>query len=120
MTSARSVFLYLCVSLAAVAALALTAGAASPGGFPSCAETCSAPNPEFPGGHSVSFSSQQVANAKSDVVTHARAGMPLRVAMPSSAANVNHEFQNTQESAGTTARRAGSSERAEKRGTVSL
>lgn len=120
MTSARSVFLYLCVSFAAVAALALTAGAASPAGSSSCAETCSAPNSEFLSGHSFNSARQAVANAHSEALTRARAGRLLRLGVASSVANASHEFQNTKEKTGSTARRVDSSERNEKRGTGSL
>jgi len=120
MTSARSVFLYLCVSLAAVAALALTAGAASPDGSPSCAETSSAPSSEFLSGHSFHSARQPVANAHSKALTHARAGRLLHLGVASSAANAIDEFKNTQENAGPTARHVGSSGRNEKRGTESL
>jgi hypothetical protein len=120
MTSARSVFLYLCVGLAAIAALALSAAAATPGGFPYCAENCSAPNPEFLSGHSLNFASQPVANAESDVSMDAHAGRLVRVASGASAANANYEFQNTQKNTGSTTRRVGSSARNEKRGTGSL
>lgn len=120
MTSARSVFLYLCVSLAAVAALALTASAASTDGSPFYAGTCSAPNSEFLSGHSFNFASQPVAYVHSHVLLHARAGRLLRMAVASSAANASYEFQNNQENAGSTKRRTGSSERNEKRGMGSL
>jgi hypothetical protein len=121
MTSARSVFLYLCVGLAAVAALALSAAAATSSGPHSCcAGTSSAPNSEFLSGHSFNIASQPVACAKSDVLIDPRAGSVLRVASASSAANAHHEFQNRQENAGSTAADAGSSERNEKRGTGSL
>jgi hypothetical protein len=114
MTSARSVFLYLCVGLAAVAALALSAAAATSSGPHSCcAGTDSAPNSELLG-LSCNLAGQPLAN------TSARGGDFLRVPQSSRAANVSHKFQNRQENAGSTAADAGSSERNEKRGTGSL
>ena len=115
MTSARSVFLYLCVGLAAVAALALSAGAATPGGPHSCcAGSNSAPTSEFLSGLTFNLAGQPVAN------TSARAGDGLRVPPASRAANTGHKFQNRQENAGSTAADVASSGRDEKRGTGSL
>ena len=121
MTSARSVFLYLCVGLAAVAALALSAAAVTSSGSPSrCAGISFASNPEFLNGHSFKFASQTVANAANQVFAPARAERPVRVAPASRAANAGHKFQNTQENAGSGTVHVGFSWRDEKRGTGSL
>lgn len=120
MTSARSVFLYLCVSLAAVAALALTAAAAPSSGSPSrCAGISSASNPEFLSGHSFRFASQTIATAANQVFAPAHAGGPMRVASASRSASAGHRFQNAQ-NAGSTVVDGGSGGRNEKRGTGSL
>lgn len=121
MTSARSVFLYLCVGLAAVAALALTAAAAASSGPASrCAGISSPSSPEFLSGNSFKFAGQTVANAANHVFAPAPGDGRARAGSASRTANAGHKFQKTQENAGSGAVHVGSSGRDEKRGTGSL
>jgi hypothetical protein len=119
MISARSVFLYLCVSLAALAASALSASAA----------TSSSPSPfstkpffsssGFLSCHPFNFAGRP-AGAVSVMPADACAAWILRVSPVSRRANTGHQFQNTQENAGSTAINVCSGERNDKRGTGSL
>lgn len=121
MTSARSVFLYLCVGLAAVAALAITAAAGtSSGPLSRRAGISSASHPEFLSGDSFKFPGQTPVNAANHAFTPARAERLARVDSVSSTGNAGHKFQDTQENAGFRAVHFGSSRRGEKRGTGSL
>lgn len=121
MTSARSVFLYLCVGLAAVAALALTAAAATSNALPfRCAGISSPSNPEFLSGNSFKFASQTVVNAANHVFAPAPVNGRARVGSASRTANAGHRFQKAQKNAGSGAVHVGSGGRDEKRGTGSL
>lgn len=121
MTSARSVFLYLCVGLAAVAALAITAAAdASSRPLSRCAGISSASNPEFLSGNSFKFPSQTLVNTANHAFAPAHAERLVRVPAVFSTAIPSHKFQKTQENAGSRAVHFGSSRRDQKRGTGSL
>jgi len=122
MTSARSVILYLCVSLAALAALALSAAAATANGSTAFrAEPSSASNSEFLSSHSLNFAFKPAVNA-SAALSHAHAGRLLCVPPAGeAAANVSYQIQNTPKNVGLAEIDAVSSEqRHEKRGTGSL
>jgi hypothetical protein len=123
MTSARSVILYLCVSLAALAALALSAAAATANGSTAFrAEPSSASNSEFLSSQSLNFAFKPAVNASAAALSHAHAGRLLCVPPAGeAAANVSYQIQNTPKNVGLAEIDAVSSEqRHEKRGTGSL